>query len=129
MPDLDNDDKKRDDGYPWGHISSEGDWVALPKGPMLKAGYGPPPFDLIMPDGSTRHVVHQPGHGPGEKPAWAAHMAAPMPSAEVKDGKLYKLTARLRWTTYASGPSTLEQAWIADDGSIDWREIPVERQP
>jgi hypothetical protein len=29
---------------------------------MLAAGYGPPPFDVVMPDQSIRHVVEQPEH-------------------------------------------------------------------
>lgn len=58
MPD--HDDNARDDGRVWGHIEA-GVFRPLPKGPMLAAGLGPAPFDVALPDGRVRKVVHQPG--------------------------------------------------------------------
>lgn len=49
-----------DDGKPWGHITDDGVWHPLPKTPMLLAEMGPPPFDVVLPFGATRHVVHKP---------------------------------------------------------------------
>lgn len=52
---------ENDDGLPWGYIDPEvGDWRVLPKVPMLLAGLGPPPFDVTLPDGRVRHIIHQP---------------------------------------------------------------------
>lgn len=48
-----------DDGRPWGWIC-EGEWRAMPKIPMLLAGMGPPPFDVVLPTGLIRHVLHKP---------------------------------------------------------------------
>jgi hypothetical protein len=55
----DRDDLARDDGRVWGFIE-QGKFVVLPKGPMLRAGLGPPPFDVIMPDQQIRRVIHSP---------------------------------------------------------------------
>jgi hypothetical protein len=49
-----------DDGLPWGWIDSQGDWRVLPKGPMVGAGLGPPPFDVTLSNGEVRRVIHQP---------------------------------------------------------------------
>lgn len=49
----------RDDGRAWGHIIN-GRWRALPKVPLLGALLGPPPFDVALPDGQIRRVVHNP---------------------------------------------------------------------
>lgn len=51
-----------DDGRGWGHIEF-GVWRPLPKVPMLLAGLGPPPFDVALPSGEVRHVVHDPVDG------------------------------------------------------------------
>ena len=48
-----------DDGLPWGHIEN-GTWHPLPKTPLLLAELGPPPFEVKLSDGRTRHVVHRP---------------------------------------------------------------------
>ena len=48
-----------DDGLPWGWID-DGMWRPLPKVPMILAGMGPPPFTVTLPNGTDRHVVHQP---------------------------------------------------------------------
>lgn len=48
-----------DDGMPWGHIEG-GKWYLLPKTPLLHAEMGPPPFEVRLPDGRVRLVVHQP---------------------------------------------------------------------
>lgn len=48
-----------DDGLPWGHIE-DGVWRAIPKLPMLLAEMGPPPFDVTLPDGRIRHILHEP---------------------------------------------------------------------
>jgi hypothetical protein len=49
-----------DDGLPWGYITHDGAWRPLPKTPMLLAELGPPPFDVKLPSGEIRHVVHKP---------------------------------------------------------------------
>jgi len=49
-----------DDKKPWGFITEAGEWVELPKTPMLLAGLGPPPFHVKLPSGDMRHVVHAP---------------------------------------------------------------------
>lgn len=50
----------QDDGLPWGFITEIGEWVNLPKTPMLLAGLGPPDFWVKLPSGEMRHVVHKP---------------------------------------------------------------------
>lgn len=51
----------QDDGLPWGYIAEDlGDWIMVPKIPLLRDGYGPPPFDVKLPDGRIRRVIHQP---------------------------------------------------------------------
>jgi hypothetical protein len=52
-------DFEHDDGKLWGYMVA-GIWIPLPKQPMLLAGLGPPPFDVELPSGVVRHVVHQP---------------------------------------------------------------------
>ena len=49
-----------DDGLEWGYIDSEGIWRKLPKVPMLLALMGPPEFDVTLPDGRVRRIVHKP---------------------------------------------------------------------
>ena len=49
-----------DDGLPWGYLHAVDGWLQLPKGPGL-VSMGPPPFDVTLPDGRTRRVVHKPG--------------------------------------------------------------------
>ena len=49
-----------DDGLPWGHITDDGVWHPLPKTPLLLADLGPPPFQVMLPSGQIRTVVHQP---------------------------------------------------------------------
>lgn len=49
-----------DDGLPWGYIIEDGTWRALPKTPMLLAMLGPPPFDVTLPSGEIRHIIHRP---------------------------------------------------------------------
>lgn len=57
---TDDGDRSRDDGRIWGHIE-DGKFHPIPKGPMLAAGLGPPPFDVTLwPDNRIRHVVHKP---------------------------------------------------------------------
>lgn len=56
---TDHSDTKRDDGRVWGHIE-DGVFWALPKSPLINAQMGPPPFDVTLPSGKIRHVVHQP---------------------------------------------------------------------
>ncbi len=51
----------QDDGLPWGFITEAGEWVELPKPPLLMSGAGPPPFDITLPSGEMRRVVHKPG--------------------------------------------------------------------
>lgn len=56
---IDRDDMERDDGKPWGWID-RGQFVPLPKIPLLRNRLGPPPFDVTLPSGEVRHVVHDP---------------------------------------------------------------------
>jgi hypothetical protein len=49
-----------DDGKPWGFINGEGIWIELPKIPLLLASFGPPPFDVTLPSGEVRHIIHKP---------------------------------------------------------------------
>lgn len=51
-------DNANDDGKPWGFME-DGVWVNLPKSPDFRM-MGPPPFDVTLPDGRVRHVVHKP---------------------------------------------------------------------
>jgi hypothetical protein len=51
-----------DDGKRWGWVD-EGIWRELPKLPMMLAGLGPPPFDVTLPNGTVRNVVHEPSTG------------------------------------------------------------------
>lgn len=55
-----SDPNPNDDGLPWGFIDEGGQWRPLPKRPMVDAGMGPPPFDVELPLGAIRHVIHQP---------------------------------------------------------------------
>jgi hypothetical protein len=48
-----------DDGLSWGYMDN-GNWRELPKVPMLLAEMGPPPFDVTLPSGEVRHIIHQP---------------------------------------------------------------------
>lgn len=50
-----------DDGQPWGYLDSTGAWRQLPKVPLLLAHMGPPPFDVKLPDGRVRRIIHDPG--------------------------------------------------------------------
>jgi hypothetical protein len=59
------DDAGRDTALPWGSIRAEGVFRPLPKGPMLAAGFGPPPFKVTLPIGEVRHVIEQPAALPG----------------------------------------------------------------
>jgi hypothetical protein len=54
--------------HPWGFLSGDL-FVRLPKQPLLLGGYGPPPFDVKMPSGETRHVIYDPTWHPGEPTA------------------------------------------------------------
>jgi hypothetical protein len=56
---LTREERDRDDGRLWGFMDGP-DFVALPKLPLLRAGFGPPPFTLTLPHGEVRHVVHLP---------------------------------------------------------------------
>lgn len=51
--------RSTDDGLPWGYLR-DGIWIWLPKQPMVEAGFGPPPFNITLPSGEVRHVIHQP---------------------------------------------------------------------
>ena len=43
----------------WGFIEN-GEFVMLPKQPMITAELGPPPFDVTLPSGELRHVIEEP---------------------------------------------------------------------
>ena len=58
---VEKDTEGVDDGLPWGYIDPEvGDWIVLAKGPLINAGFGPPPFEITLPSGIRREVIHQP---------------------------------------------------------------------
>lgn len=48
-----------DDGKVWGWMDGD-TFRPLPKGPMLMANLGPPPFDVTLPQGEIRHIIHAP---------------------------------------------------------------------
>ncbi len=58
---ADREDTSRDDGLPWGYLDEDGVFREPPKPVLLRAGYGPPPFDIEMSDGRVRHFIHKPG--------------------------------------------------------------------
>ena len=49
-----------DDGRRWGFMVEPDIWLELPKVPMLLANLGPPPFDVTLPSGELRHIIHNP---------------------------------------------------------------------
>jgi hypothetical protein len=51
-----NKDFENDTPNQWGFATNQG-VIPLPKLPMLKAGLGPPPFDVTLPGGQVRHVI------------------------------------------------------------------------
>lgn len=75
--------RNNDDGLPWGYISPEhGDWVNIAKSELVVKGYGPPPFDLTLPDGRVLHVIHQPlPKEEWECPICKTNLAWPQPIA------------------------------------------------
>lgn len=59
--DEDREEKaKYDDGKPWGFIDEAGQWIEIPKGPLIRSHLGPPPFDVILPNRAVRRIVHRP---------------------------------------------------------------------
>lgn len=44
----------------WGRITEDGSFRPMPMRPMLDAGMGPPPFDVIRLDGKVLHIVEAP---------------------------------------------------------------------
>lgn len=55
-----NENHEQDDGRPWGFMSDGWCWNEIPKLPILRAGIGPPPFEIELPGGQIRHIVHNP---------------------------------------------------------------------
>lgn len=49
-----------DDGRNWGFMVEPTIWIQIPKVPMLLANLGPPPFDVTLPSGEIRHIIHNP---------------------------------------------------------------------
>lgn len=62
---VDGDDLKHDDGLPWGWMC-EGVWRVVPKGPLLRARMGPPPFTVRLESGEVREIIHRPAGEPGD---------------------------------------------------------------
>ena len=44
---------------PWGFMI-DGEFILLPKQPLLLAGFIQPPFDVELPSGQTRHIIERP---------------------------------------------------------------------
>lgn len=86
-----SEEHEQDDGRDWGYMGSGGvcsrlypgscgpcfcrplcshdlgydpTWFSLPKLPLLRAGLGPPPFDVTLPSGEVRHIIHNPAETP-----------------------------------------------------------------
>ncbi|HYM25287.1 MAG TPA: hypothetical protein VEU08_18850 [Vicinamibacterales bacterium] len=71
-----------DDGLPWGYVHGDtGAWIELPKGPGL-IHLGPPPFDVTLPDGRTRRIVHNPA---GDQHATSESLPLPWPPRAAAD--------------------------------------------
>jgi hypothetical protein len=45
---------------PWGIILEDGTFRPIPETPMCLAGYGPPPFEVVRPDGVVLRIVEEP---------------------------------------------------------------------
>lgn len=58
---------EHDDGFDWGWMEC-GAWRKLPKQPMLLADLGPPPFDVTLPSGEVRMIIHAPRARPKPLP-------------------------------------------------------------
>jgi hypothetical protein len=56
---LNDEDRGTDDGLVWGFMSGEV-FIPLPKTPLLLAGLGPPPFQVVLPSEQVRHVIARP---------------------------------------------------------------------
>lgn len=69
-----------DDGRPWGFLDFNGHWVRLPKPPGF-AALGPPPFDVTLPDGRVRRIVHDPKEQPNADATEAAALQPGAPAA------------------------------------------------
>lgn len=55
-----NNPDHNDDGRAWGWMQA-GVWQAIPKGPLVRAALGPPPFDVtLVGSGEVRRVIHNP---------------------------------------------------------------------
>jgi hypothetical protein len=60
MSDKNREEQSRDTpGRKWGFCEDD-HFVLLPKDPMLRAGYGPPPFTIKLPGGEERNVIVEP---------------------------------------------------------------------
>jgi hypothetical protein len=44
------------DGKEWGYWLGD-QWIALPRHPLINAGFLEPPFDVERPDGKILHVI------------------------------------------------------------------------
>jgi hypothetical protein len=76
-----------DDGRAWGWII-DGVWCAIPKGPLVRAALGPPPFDVTLPgSGEVRHIVHNPNGD--DAPAVAAPIDEDQPAPEEPIADLF----------------------------------------
>jgi len=49
-----------DDGLDWVWIAPDGAVRSIPKTPLILAGLGPPPFTVLLPDGTPRQIIHRP---------------------------------------------------------------------
>jgi hypothetical protein len=59
MTDPLDDPEPEDDGKTWGYMVDD-QFRALPKRPLLLAGFTRAPFDVTLPSGDVRHIVEAP---------------------------------------------------------------------
>lgn len=50
-------------------------------------------------------------------------------SAKPKElSVMWQATNSIRWVEMPSGEKKLQQAWLSDQGEIDWKDIPVVKE-
>lgn len=59
MPHRERPKNPHDDDKIWGFMEKDV-FVAVPKRPLLRGGLGPPPFEVVLRNGSIRRIIHAP---------------------------------------------------------------------